>query len=376
MKTIIIGPAYPYRGGIANFGESLCYAFNKAGHESSIYTFTLQYPNFLFPGQTQYSNDAAPENLKISRTINSVNPLSWINTANKIRIEKPDLIIINYWMPFMAPALGNIARRIQKDTNIKVIAITHNVIPHEKRIGDNQLTNYFVKSCDGFVTLAKSVLDDLKEFTQNPNSVFNPHPIYDIFGNKVSKSEAKKYLNLDTDTKYLLFFGIVRKYKGLDLLLKAINFEKIKKLNIKLIIAGEFYEKPDEYLNYIEENNLSSHIILHNKFIKNEEVKYYFCASDMIVQPYRSATQSGVTQIAYQFERPMLVTNVGGLSEIVPDNKVGYVCEPNPESIANCISDFYIYSRENEFEKNTILEKERFSWSKMVETIEKLFRKV
>jgi len=376
LKNIILGPAHPFRGGIANFGESLCIAFNKKSIDSSIITFTMQYPGFLFPGTTQFDNGKAPENIKIDRLINSVNPFSWISTANKIRNLKPDYLIINYWMPFMAPALGTIARRVQKGTDIKIIAITHNVIPHEKRLGDKQLTNYFVKSCDGYVTLAKSVLDDLKVFTSNPNSVFIPHPVYDIFGEKVSKYEAKKALCLDHKYKYILFFGIVRKYKGLDLLLEAFGQGNFKIEGIKLIVAGEFYEDESNYDTIIKKYALEEQIIFTKSFVASENVKNYFCASDLIVQPYRTATQSGVTQIAYHFERPMLVTNVGGLAEIVTHNKVGYVCEPNPEAIAFSINDFFTNNREEEFSKNTSSEKHRFSWEAMVDGITELYKKV
>lgn len=376
MKNIILGPAHPFRGGIANFGESLCIAFNKKTIDSSIITFTMQYPGFLFPGKTQFDNGKAPENIKIDRMINSVNPLSWISTANKIRSLKPDYLIINYWMPFMAPALGTIARRVQKGTNIKIIAITHNVIPHEHRLGDKQLTNYFVKSCDGYVTLAKSVLDDLKVYTSNPNAVFIPHPVYDIFGEKVTKTDALKALNLDNKFKYLLFFGIVRKYKGLDLLLEAFGKGNFKEKNIKLIVAGEFYEDEANYDEIIQKYELNDAVIFTKSFVESNQVKNYFCASDLIVQPYRTATQSGVTQIAYHFERPMLVTNVGGLAEIVTHNKVGYVCDANPESIQNSIKDFFDNNREGEFSKNTASEKHRFSWDAMVDGIKVLYDKL
>lgn len=376
MKNIILGPAHPFRGGIANFGESLCIAFIKKSIDSSIITFTMQYPGFLFPGKTQFDNGKAPEKIKIDRMINSVNPLSWISTANKIRSLKPDYLIINYWMPFMAPSLGNIARRVQKGTNIKIIAITHNVIPHEHRLGDKQLTNYFVKSCDGYVTLAKSVLDDLKVYTSNPNAVFIPHPVYDIFGEKVTKTDALKALNLDNKFKYLLFFGIVRKYKGLDLLLEAFGKGNFKEKNIKLIVAGEFYEDEANYDEIIQKYELNDAVIFTKSFVESNQVKNYFCASDLIVQPYRTATQSGVTQIAYHFERPMLVTNVGGLAEIVTHNKVGYVCDANPESIQNSIKDFFDNNREEEFSKNTASEKHRFSWDAMVDGIKVLYDKL
>ena len=376
IKNINIGPAFPLRGGIANFNEALCNAFTQKGRDSKIVSFSMQYPGIFFPGKTQFAEGEPPKNLKIDSLINSINPFSWIKTAKKVKKENPDLVIIHYWMPFMAPALGSIVRLIKKNTKIKVIAITHNVIPHESFIFSNSLIKYFVNSCDGFITLAESVLDDLAEITKNNHKQFIPHPIYNIFGGSVSKKDGKNYLQLSNENKYLLFFGIIRKYKGLDLLIKAMSNQKIKDLGIKAIVAGEFYEDRAEYIKLIEDNGLKENIIIADKFIPSNEVRYYFAASDMVVQPYHTATQSGVTQIAYHFNRAMLVTNVGGLAEIVPHNKVGYVCETNPDSIANSIIDFYENDRQNEFEENVRKEKKRFSWEKMVIGIEEMYKEL
>jgi len=373
LKNIIIGPAFPLRGGIANFNEALCKAYGKKQIESSIVSFSLQYPSFLFPGKTQFDNGYSPEGLKIETLINSINPFNWIKIALHIKKQEPDYVIIRYWLPFMGPCLGTIARIIKWNTNIKVIAITDNVIPHEKRIGDRLFTRYFVKGCDGFVAMSQSVLHDLKTFTENKNTRLIPHPIYDIFGEKVNKQQALQNLNLNTNDKHILFFGFIRNYKGLDLLLRAMTDSRIKALGIKLIVAGEFYEKADEYEKIIQENSLQNSVILHTHYIDSNKVKDYFCAADIVVQPYKTATQSGITQIAYHFERPMLVTNTGGLSEIVCHNKVGYVTEINPTEIANSLIDFYSNKRENEFSANVKTEKKRFEWSTMVEGIENLF---
>ena len=290
-----------------------------------------------------------------------------------IEKEKPDLVIFRYWLPFMGPCLGTIAKRIKKGTAIKVIAITDNVIPHEKRSGDRAFTSYFIRQCDGFIAMSQSVLNDLKEFTSGKSS-FLPHPIYDIFGEKLDKKEALSHLKLDPNDKHMLFFGFIRKYKGLDLLLEAMADERIRKMNIKLIVAGEYYEDAGPYNEIIKKNGLEKNIILKTEYIPSEEVRYYFCAADMVAQPYRSATQSGVTQIAYHFERPMLVTNVGGLSEIVPDKKVGYVTEINPKAIADAIVDFYSFNKEEEFTRNTFVEKQRFLWSTFVKGLQDLYK--
>ena len=301
--------------------------------------------------------------------------MNWFSVASFIKKQKPDLVIIRYWLPFMAPCLGTIARLI-KSSSTKIVAVCDNVIPHEKRPGDKQLTQYFINSCDAFVVMSKAVEDDLRKFDTVRPSTFIPHPVYDIFGKAVSKEEAQKKLNLNTADKHILFFGFIRKYKGLDLLLNALANIKLKTLNIKLIVAGEFYDNKDEYLQLIKENGLENNVIIRSAFIPSEEVKYYFCAADIIVQPYHTATQSGVTQIAYHFARPMLVTNVGGLAEIVTHNRVGYVTETKAESIAAALTDFYTNNREKEFSENAAVDSCKFSWENMVKGIKELANKI
>ena len=373
-KVIIIGPAFPFRGGIANFNNALAQEYYDRGDEVILYSFTLQYPGFLFPGTTQYESGEAPKNLKIKTLINSVNPFNWINVARKINAEKPDYVIIRYWLPFMAPCLGTIARLLNK--KIKILAITDNVIPHEKRIGDTLLTRYFVKSCDAFLSLSASVLDDLSKFTNTTYKKFIPHPIYNVFGDKIPKAKALENLGLNSEDKHLLFFGFVRKYKGLDLMLKAMGDSRIKAMGIKLIIAGEFYDDKTEYTDLISDLGIAKNIIMKSDFIPVNKVKDYFCAADMITQTYRTATQSGVTQIAYSFDRPMLVTDVGGLAEIVPHNKVGYVTSQNPTEIADAIIDFYTNNKEEYFSDNTSMEKKRYSWELFVEGLVELMNSV
>ena len=372
-KIIIIGPAFPYRGGIANFNNSLAVEYKSQGADVKIYSFSLQYPSFLFPGKTQYEEGEGPKDIEIIPIVNSINPFNWFKVASRIKKENPDYVIIRYWLPFMAPCLGTVAKLIRKTT--KVFAITDNVIPHEKRIGDSLLTKYFVKSSDAFLTLSSSVLDDLKQFTDTKEKIFIPHPIYDSFGDIVEKSTAKEKLGLDENGKYLLFFGFVRKYKGLDIMLEVMADKRIQDLGVKLIVAGEFYDNKEEYIAQINSLNILDYVILRTDFILEDQVKDYFCASDMITQTYRTATQSGVTQIAYHFEKPMLVTNVGGLAEIVPHNKVGYVCDIDTKQIADYIVEFYTENKEKEFSDNTKEEKKRFTWKVLVEGIDSLIKK-
>tara|TARA_B100001142_G_scaffold330275_1_gene397556 strand:- start:38829 stop:39968 length:1140 start_codon:yes stop_codon:yes gene_type:complete len=370
QKVIIIGPAFPFRGGIANFNNSLAKAYHDRGDDVTVFSFSLQYPSFLFPGTTQYEDGKPPKDIRIKSVINSINPFNWIKSAREINKADPDFVIIRYWLPFMAPCLGTIARFLNR--KIKVLAITDNIIPHEKRIGDRLFTKYFVRSCDSFISLSSSVLDDLSSFTDSTYKKFIPHPIYDVFGEKITKQEALKNLELNTDDKYLLFFGFIRDYKGLDLIIRAMSDKRIKELGIKLIVAGEFYEGRQDYLDLISDLSLSDSIIMRSDFIPADKVKDYFCSSDMITQTYKTATQSGITQIAYHFERPILVTDVGGLAEIVPHGRVGYVTSKEPVDIADSIIDFYKYNKEEEFTLNIIQEKERFSWEVFVEEVNEL----
>ena len=372
MKIAIIGTAYPYRGGLAAFNERLANEFITQGHEVEIYTFTLQYPSFLFPGKTQYSDEPAPEKLKIYRKINSINFFNWIKTGREIRKKQPDVVIIKFWLPFMAPCLGTIARIIRRNKKTRVITILDNLIPHEKRIGDRILTSYFAKSVDGFVAMSHSVLTEIDIFDKQKPRIFSPHPLYDNFGEKVSRKDAIEKLELDKNTRYILFFGFIRNYKGLDLLLEAFSDKRFRQKNIQLLVAGEFYNNSEQYFALEKQLNLQGQIVWRTNFIPDSEVRFYFAAADIVVQPYKAATQSGVTQIAYHFEKPMLVTNVGGLAEIVPNGKVGYVVEPFAEAVADAMIDFFENNRLNDFTENSVKEKEKYSWGKITESIEKL----
>lgn len=365
----MLGPAWPYRGGIAEFSNRLARQFTDENHEADLVTFTLQYPAFLFPGKTQYSESGAPSGLRIRRMVNSVNPLNWLSTGRKIKNEKPDLLLLRFWLPFMGPALGTIARIVRSNHHTRVICVFDNVVPHEKRPGDAVLTTYFTGSIDGAIVMAKSVGEDLKKFRKDIPVRFNPHPIFDNYGQPVSRETALRSLNLPGVNRYILFFGFIRSYKGLDLLLEAFAAVKLRNKFLKLIVAGEFYETPDPYLELIRNKNIHEDVILLDRFINDEEVPSLFGAADLVVQPYKSATQSGVTQIAFHFEKPMLVTDVGGLREIVPDRRCGYVVKPDPKEIAAAIDDFFENERMEVYTQCVIDEKKKFSWDKMTSTI-------
>ena len=377
MKTIkIIGPAFPYRGGIATFNERLAHEFSSMNYDVDIETFTVQYPSFLFPGKTQYSTKPAPEQIKIRRTINSVNPLNWIKVGQRIRKEKPDLVIIRYWLPFLAPCLGTISGLVRKNKHTIIICLADNIIPHEHRPGDRVFTNYFMQRIDGLIAMSQSVLNDALSFRKELTQGFCPHPIFDNYGEKLPFELAKQKLKLDQDSRYLLFFGFIRDYKGLDLLINAFADERLRKFGVKLLVAGEYYSSPGPYQELIRKHKLEDWIELRTDFIPDDEVNLYFSAADMIVQPYKSATQSGVTQIGYHFNKPMLVTNVGGLAEIIPDGKIGYVVEPDSQKIADALVDFYKNDRMSEFEANMVDEKKKFAWSNMAEIFVDIFNRV
>ena len=370
-KVIIIGPAHPLRGGLATFNQRLAKEFMRYGHDCSIYSFSLQYPSFLFPGKTQYTNDPAPEKIKIFSVINSVLPFNWISIGNRLKKEKPDIIVVRYWLPFMGPALGTILRKVRKNKHTKIICIADNIIPHEKRLGDLAFTKYFLKSCDAFITMSEKVMNDLRKFHKEKPAKLVQHPLYDNFGEIISKEEARNKLGIGSQEPVVLFFGFIRKYKGLDLLLQAMADERIKKAGIKLLIAGEFYEDQRPYRELIERLKIFEQLILRTDFIPDSEVKYYLCAADAVIQPYRNATQSGVTPLAYHFEKPMIVTNVGGLPSLVPNEKAGLVVEPEPKAIADGILKFYQLG-ENYFIQHLRAEKQKYSWANMVNTTTQL----
>ncbi|NDC29818.1 MAG: glycosyltransferase [Bacteroidetes bacterium] len=371
-KILIVGPAWPLRGGLATYNERLCREFNAQGHVCQILSFSLQYPSFLFPGKTQFSTDPKPNDIEILPQLNSINPLNWLSVGNSVANRGYDVVIFRYWMSFMAPAFGTIARKIKNKSSAKILAITDNIIPHEKKFFDSVFTNYFLNSCDGFLSMSRAVYEQVSQLQPNKPRAYVPHPMYDMFGEKLLKTKAKEELELDINTNYLLFFGFIRKYKGLQLLLESFADERLKELPLKLIIAGEFYEDRKPYDEMISRLGLESRLVLVTDFIPNNEVNMYFSAADMVVQTYLNATQSGVTQIAYYYDKPMLVTNVGGLAELVPHNKVGYITDIDKKQIANYILDFYTHGREQEFSDNIKIEKQKFTWSYLTHELLKL----
>lgn len=368
MKIVLLGTAFPFRGGLAAYNERLAREFMAEGHKVIIYTFSLQYPSFLFPGTSQYSDAPTPADLTIYEKVNSINPFNWIKIGKELSKMKPDLLVVKFWLPFMGACFGTICRLVKRNKKTKIISILDNVIPHEKRLGDLWLIRYFLRSVDAFIAMSASVKKDLEQFTKK-ECLLRVHPIYDNFGPALPKASAIHQLQLDPAFQYILFFGFIREYKGLDLLFRAMADERLKKLPLKAIIAGEFYTDPTPYLQLIKELQIEDRVILKTDFIPDEAVKNYFCAADMVVQPYKNATQSGVTQIGYHFEKPMLVTDVGGLAEIIPHNRAGYVVAVSPKAIADALFDFYSQKREEPMVSFVREEKKKYAWAEMTKSI-------
>lgn len=375
-KIFILSPAHPLRGGIASSTERLAQELMRAGVEVTIYSFSLQYPSFLFPGKTQYTDDPAPPGLDIRTCINAVNPFNWLRIGRQIARARPDLVLSRFWLPFLAPSLGTIMRLARRNGHTRTIALVDNLVPHEQRPGDRPLTRYFTDCVEGFIVMSKTVKVDIRRFSPDKPISFIPHPVYDNYGQPVSREEGLAQLALPAGPRYLLFFGFIRDYKGLDLLLRAAADPRIRTLDLRFIVAGEFYGNEEKYRRLIDELGIGPQLILRNEYIPLEEVKYYFAAADLIVQPYKSATQSGISQLAYHFERPMLVTEVGGLPEIIEHNKEGYVVPVDVDAIVRGILDFFENDRLPAMRARVCERKKDFSWENMVAGIRDLYREL
>jgi len=370
MKIVIVGTAYPLRGGIAHY-NAILYKHLSGRHSVEIVTFTRQYPSILFPGKTQDEKGGQEGAVPTEQLIDSINPWTWYTAAKAIARKKPDLLIFKYWMPFFAPCFGTIARLVKRWTGAKVLFICDNVIPHERRVGDTALTRYAFAAVDAFIVQSGAVEKELKAFHPQARYELVPHPVYEIFGTLMSKDKARRELGI-RDERVILFFGYVRRYKGLHLLLDAMP-AILKSINVKLLVVGEFYDDEQKYRRQIEEKKLADHVLVHSDYVPNEEVSRYFSAADVVVLPYVSATQSGIVQIAYQFDKPVIATDVGGLAEVVLNERTGFIVKPEaPEEVAKAVVRFYEEGREAEFVRNVNAEKKKYSWENLVQAIERL----
>ena len=370
MKIVIVGTAYPLRGGIAHYNALLFKHLSKR-HTVEIVTFSRQYPKILFPGKTQEEQGGAENALPTEQLIDSINPFTWYTAARAIARKKPDLLIFKYWLPFFGPCFGTVSRLVRRWTGAKVLFICDNVIPHEKRIGDTAFTRYAFQAVDFFIAQSAAVEKDLNSFSPGSRYALVPHPVYEIFGAGIPKDQARAALHV-SDERVLLFFGYIRRYKGLHILLDAMP-TILKSLKVRLLVVGEFYDDEQKYRDQMAAQGLQDSVVVHSDYVPNEEVSKYFSAADVVVLPYVSATQSGIVQIAYQFDKPVIATDVGGLSEVVLNGRTGYIVKPeSPEAVADAVIRFYKEGRESEFVRNVHEEKKKYSWDNLVQAIEKL----
>ncbi len=366
-KITIVSPVYPYRGGIANFTEML-YEELKKRADVKIVNFKRQYPSFLFPGKTQFETETV-KTIESERLLDSVNPFTWLEVGKKIKTDKPDYLVFAYWHPFFAPAYGVIARKVRKNGKTRIAALCHNVLPHERNFFDLPLTKFFFSAADFAVTLSENVVSDLRKVKPAIKHKTLFHPVYSNFGAPVDKQTACEKLNLSDCEKTLLFFGFIRKYKGLDVLLRAAAVLR-KQIEFKLLAAGEFYDDKTEYLKIVSDLGLQDVVIFYDKFIPENEVKYYFSAADVVVLPYRSATQSGIALMANNFFKPVIASDVGGLGEIIKDGVTGYVVKPeDPDAIAKAVLKFYEENNAEKFSANIKAEAEKYSWEKFADEL-------
>ncbi len=368
MKIIIVGTASPLRGGIAHY-IALLYKHLSVRHDVEIVTFSRQYPKFLFPGKSQEEQGGDAHAVPTEQLIDSINPFTWYTAARAIIRKKPDLLIFKYWLPFFGPCFGTIARLVKRATKARVLFICDNVIPHEHRPGDRLFTRYAFSAVDHYIVQSAAVERELKEFKPGVDMAFAAHPIYEIFGSAMPKAAAREKLGI-TDERVLLFFGYVRKYKGLFTLLDAMpSILRVQK--VKLLVVGEFYDGEQQYRDAIAKLGITDAVHVHSDYVPNDEVGMYFSAADVVVLPYLSATQSGIVQIAYQFDKPVIATDVGGLSEVVLHDRTGYIVPPNaPENLAAAVNRFYAEAKEKLFVDQVREEKKKYSWETLVKTIE------
>ena len=370
LKIAIVGPAHPYRGGLASIMETMAREYQSRGYDVEILTFTLQYPSILFPGKSQTVDTPPPSDLHIERRVSTINPFTWWSVGRRLCKSQPDIVLMKYWTPFMAPCFGSIARLARRTGHTKVICQIDNVEPHEHHITDKMFNRYYLSAVDGFIYMSEQVHSELKRYT-SAVARFSPHPMFEHFGSRVERAEACRRLNLDSTQRYVLFFGLIRDYKGLDTLLYA--WQRFCRDGYKLLIAGEFYASREKYVSLIEELGVANDVILHDFFIPDADVCNYFSVADCVVLPYKTATQSGVTQICYNFCTPVIVTRVGGLAEIVPDGRVGYVCEPSVDGVVDALERIFEEGVFTRFAEAMTEERKRFSWSAMCDAIEAVY---
>jgi len=367
-----VGPLHPYRGGIAQFLEAMVSGFEARGHRVTPYTFTRQYPEILFPGKSQFDDRGASFVPEAKRVLDSVNPLSWLTTAREVGRARPDVVVFKYWLPFLAPAFGSVAR-LARRAGIPSIVVVDNAIPHERRPGDIVLGRYFLRSAAGLVVMSETVDRDLDRLGVTAPRVRVGHPVYDNFGPSIPRSEARARLGIPDGARLLLFFGFVRRYKGLHVLLEAMPRIASHLPEAYLVVAGEFYDPIEPYTEQIARLGIGDRVHVFPDFIPSDRVGEYFSAADLVVQPYISATQSGVAQIAFHFEKPLLATDVGGLAETLGNGEAGLVVPPDdPGAVADAVLRFYEENLADRLIDGVRRRRDLHSWDRLLDAVESM----
>ena len=368
MRICLIGPIHPLRGGIAHYNAQLGLELANR-HEIVIISFSRQYPTLLFPGRTQLDPNSKPPGLTSEALLDSLNPLSWVKAARRIAELSPDLIVVHWWNPFFAPCIGTTLRLVKRRSRAVVVFICHNILPHESAPGTYPLTRFATASGDAFIVHSETDQRQFASVRPGVRSLILPHPPGRGYGSLIDKAEARERLGLTG--KLLLFFGLIRRYKGLPHLLEAMPLI-LRELDCTLLIVGEFYQGRERCLHLINSLGLASRVRIIDRFVPDEEVSLYFSAADLVVLPYESATQSGIVPIAHAFERPVVTTRVGGLPEAVRDGETGLLVQPhNPAALAEAIVRFYEEEMETTLRRN-IVQQQRFSWEELARTLETL----
>ncbi len=374
MKIAMIGPVHPYKGGIAHYTDLLCRALREDGNEVQLYSFKFQYPKLLYKKPQKDMKSSGFGTNDADFCIHTLNPFNWIKVAGRIKKQKPELIILQWWHPYFAPCFWSICKLLRRE---KILFVCHNVFPHERFPLDRLLTKWTLGCGRYFITQSKMDARDLLSVKHDAVYRVTPHPTYGMFCKQgMSMQKAREQLQIDQGQRVLLFFGFVRKYKGLQYLLEAMKLLKERDFKVQLWVVGDFGEDKDEYVEQIRTFEIGDQVQMVQGYVPDDEVEKYFAASDLVVLPYLSATQSGIVQIAFGFEKPVLVTEVGGLPDVVTNGKTGYVVEPrSAEMIAEAIMDYYINNRREAFVSQIEKEKDRFSWKTFVDTLMEMVRR-
>lgn len=370
MKIVIVSTAFPLRGGIAHYIALLARALSVR-HEVEIITFKRQYPSFLFPGKSQEEQGELASTTPAPQRVDSINPLNWMSVGREIARRKPDVLLFKYWLPFFGPCFGTIARVVKRRCGARVLVICDNVIPHEHRPFDHAFTRYLFRATDAFIVQSHAVETELKNFWPGAHYQYVPHPVYELFGSGTDKAGARKDLAISAP-RVLLFFGYIRRYKGLQVLLEAMA-RVVRTIDVHLVVVGEFYDEERRYRELIRSLNLERSVTVRSDYVPNSEVGRYFSAADAVVLPYLSATQSGIAQIAYNFDRPVIVSNVGGLAEVVIEGESGLVVPANdPDALAQSILRLYEGENLARLSAGVAREKKKYTWGNLVSGIEQI----